>query len=339
MSLKDTVDWFNKTEGRDKITKVIQYGSRLIMYNLQKNKNEELANKFKALFQVARDSRKIFRLGKTLNEIQTILTSINKGDQGNIIAYFIGILQRAWFALYWVFDNIQILSTIKFINGDPKKAAKIAATFWLLALLTGLLDSLRILRVNQIKQQNLTKYLFVKRRLIQSGTNISDNKLRSEALVKVNQAQYINLIKIFGDLLPAGQVSEVIPKLFKKNLHDGWIGFGGLIKIIERIRDLESRKLILSGKIFVYLHFYYYNIAVDNFLNSQYFHKNYITQCETLKGLILHFGTTKPMSCHYYVIIRTQKYGLQHIFKKGYQVRSSKLISQKIDGGPCYSML
>ena len=43
------------------------------------------------------------------------------------------------FLLYWIFDNLSILSKIKFLDGiDTAKAAKRAATFWFIALLFGL---------------------------------------------------------------------------------------------------------------------------------------------------------------------------------------------------------
>ena len=52
---------------------------------------------------------------------------------------YLNIGSRVGFLLYWIFDNIQILSKIKFLDGvDTAKAAKRAATFWLIALLFGL---------------------------------------------------------------------------------------------------------------------------------------------------------------------------------------------------------
>lgn len=35
-----------------------------------------------------------------------------------------------------------------------------------------------------------------------------------------------------GDILPAGQGSEVIPKLFGVNLSDGLVGIGGLVSAV-----------------------------------------------------------------------------------------------------------
>ena len=49
MSLDQTVGFLNKTEGRDKLGKLMQYGSRFLMDYL-KNSDPESSEKFKAMF-------------------------------------------------------------------------------------------------------------------------------------------------------------------------------------------------------------------------------------------------------------------------------------------------
>jgi hypothetical protein len=45
-------------------------------------------------------------------------------------------LSRLGFFFYWIFDNLQILAKVKFLEGvDKEKAGKRAAFFWLLGLL------------------------------------------------------------------------------------------------------------------------------------------------------------------------------------------------------------
>ena len=49
-TLNQTIKWLNKTEGRDKILKILQYGSRfLIWFYIQKGDNIQ-ADKYKNLF-------------------------------------------------------------------------------------------------------------------------------------------------------------------------------------------------------------------------------------------------------------------------------------------------
>ena len=48
----------------------------------------------------------------------------------------LNILSRTGFFFYWIFDNLQILSKVKFLEGvDKEKAGKRAAFFWMLGLI------------------------------------------------------------------------------------------------------------------------------------------------------------------------------------------------------------
>jgi hypothetical protein len=58
------------------------------------------------------------------------------------------ILTRAFFGVYWIFDNLNILSKLKVIEKDPKPYAKTGALFWLLALLTNLASIVKDVIVN-----------------------------------------------------------------------------------------------------------------------------------------------------------------------------------------------
>ena len=81
-----------------------------------------------------RDARKLFRLFKSVVEYQKIVQLANqKGPQHKKV---LNILARLGFFFYWIFDNLQILSKVKFLEGvDKEKAGKRAAFFWLIGLL------------------------------------------------------------------------------------------------------------------------------------------------------------------------------------------------------------
>lgn len=81
-----------------------------------------------------RDARKLFRLGKSIVEYQKIVQlSAQKSPQHKKV---LNILSRLGFFFYWIFDNLQILAKVKFLqNVDKEKAAKRAAFFWLLGLI------------------------------------------------------------------------------------------------------------------------------------------------------------------------------------------------------------
>lgn len=103
-----------------------------------------------------RDARKLFRLFKTVNEIKKIkdILSQNVNLEG-----ILNIIIRGFFGLYWLFDNLNILSKIKVLSGpDPKQMAKIGSTFWLLALATNLILLIKNLLDNISKGKDLKKY-------------------------------------------------------------------------------------------------------------------------------------------------------------------------------------
>ena len=81
-----------------------------------------------------RDARKLFRLFKSLMEYQKIQELLKKPDVPH--KKLLNILSRLGFFFYWIFDNIQILGKVKYLNGvDVEKAGKRASFFWLLALI------------------------------------------------------------------------------------------------------------------------------------------------------------------------------------------------------------
>lgn len=72
----------------------------------------------------------------------------------------LNILVRGFFGLYWIFDNLNILSKIKILSFDNKQMAKTGATFWLLALLTNLILLLKNFKDLLEKSRRLKTYLF-----------------------------------------------------------------------------------------------------------------------------------------------------------------------------------
>eukprot|EP00922_Rhytidocystis_sp_ex-Travisia-forbesii_P009303 GHVS01013561.1.p1 GENE.GHVS01013561.1~~GHVS01013561.1.p1 ORF type:complete len:143 (+),score=23.42 GHVS01013561.1:112-540(+) len=61
------VKFLNQTEGRDKVTKCLQYGCRALSWLLL-DTNRDVSARLTALYKTSSDSRKIFRLGKFMNE-------------------------------------------------------------------------------------------------------------------------------------------------------------------------------------------------------------------------------------------------------------------------------
>ena len=104
-----------------------------------------------------RDARKLFRLFKTVNEYKKIEDLLKKNPEMSF-ANILAILTRAFFGVYWVYDNLNILSKLKIIEKDSKKFAKTGAFFWLLALLTNLIAVVREIIINEKKLEHIKRY-------------------------------------------------------------------------------------------------------------------------------------------------------------------------------------
>lgn len=101
-----------------------------------------------------RDARKLFRLFKTVNEAKKIQDLLR---QDLTVDSILNIGVRGFFGVYWIFDNLNILSKIKILSYDSKTMSKWGASFWLLALLTNLVLLVKQLLSNIGKTNELKK--------------------------------------------------------------------------------------------------------------------------------------------------------------------------------------
>lgn len=70
--MEKIIAFSNKTEARDKFTKAIQYTAKILAWSLL-NVDKSYYKRFNDLYLMARDSRKIFRLFKSVQEIKTLM--------------------------------------------------------------------------------------------------------------------------------------------------------------------------------------------------------------------------------------------------------------------------
>ena len=140
----------------------------------------------------------------------------------------LSIAIRVFFGVYWFFDNLNILSKIKILDFDSKKMAKWGATFWLLALLTNLILLIKQLAANLKKTGELQKIYYA----ASSENEAKERKKDMLSSVAKRQDIVLNIIKVGGDVIPAGQTAELFSSLFGFNANDTWCGLGGLVSAI-----------------------------------------------------------------------------------------------------------
>ena len=161
-------------------------------------------------------SRKLFRLFKSVNEIQTIM----KKWQENIptAEKALPILTRLCFLFYWFFDNLGVLIKIKFITSfDFNNALRRANKFWLLGLFLTIVGCIKTL-----------SELGSKAKAIKAKGD--DETTTKEALAKLKatrKTNILNLIKALGDSTTASQGLGYPKRFLGVEFNDGIVGIGG----------------------------------------------------------------------------------------------------------------
>jgi len=127
------------------------------------------------------------------------------------------ILQRLGFLFYWIFDNIQILATIKFITADPAYHLKLASFGWFVGCLFGI-----VRHIYDILEQL--------------------NKKTEEKNNKVIIKNIIDIIGKLGDLLVSANGLGIPEKILGKAFNDGILGLCGLIASLVALYNLYPKK-------------------------------------------------------------------------------------------------
>jgi len=128
------------------------------------------------------------------------------------------ILQRIGFFFYWLFDNIQMLSTIKFLSADPAFYLKLGSLFWFLG---GLFAIARLI-------YDLIEELSKK-----------PQEKNDKTIVKI----LIDIFGRFGDLLIAANGSGLM-LLIGKPLNDGVLGICGLIASLVTLSNMVPKPVL-----------------------------------------------------------------------------------------------
>jgi hypothetical protein len=165
-----------------------------------------------------------------MNEFQTIRNKILKDlvKDPNTSYVMLDISAKIAFFFYWIFDNLQILATIKFIHGDVNRISKSAAIAWFIGLVLSLAkltwDLIKLLKQNSdIPESTLI------------SKEDQDKKKRLEfSILKT----LLDITGKLGDLIPASNGCQIPQKLFGKPFNDGLVGVGGLTSALVSLWNI-----------------------------------------------------------------------------------------------------
>ena len=210
-------------EGRDKFCKAIQYGARIAKWHFD-GSNEDLHGRFNGLFNNMKTARKLFRLFKTLNEYKKLQDILSKGDLDQVA--ILNALSRVAFGLYWFFDNLVALGSVKFLHLDAKQMNKYGAFWWFIGLILG--QAVALIKLSDLASQEAK---------IRGQEKSEETKKQLRAIQAKKFAEYLNIIKQLGDMVTSSQAIE-LPSKFGFSFNDGQVGLGGFVSAVITMYQL-----------------------------------------------------------------------------------------------------
>lgn len=157
----DWIKFTSTTVGRDKMYRLIQYSTKWLAYSLEQQQQQQTADgkdhivRLQRLSSAVGMARKLFRLGKPIDFLQTILKSVSLKDD---VIRICAIGRSAFLAGWLTLDSIQWFHAQKVIQvADIKWFNTNAARCWFMGLLFAVAADGYRLRNNFQRMQLLEK--------------------------------------------------------------------------------------------------------------------------------------------------------------------------------------
>ncbi|CAM9386392.1 unnamed protein product [Ectocarpus sp. 4 AP-2014] len=166
VSLESFVVTLRKLDGRDKFTKLIQYGARFLAWWLSA-RDPGLSQRVFKLYRTTQRSRKAFRMLKILDEVVKLRQILRTagGNGGSSRTAFLGYAETLMsvrclaMGAFWTFDNLNYLTITETVNFGVARATRGFSRSWsvssALAIMLGI-DSLR--KTEKKRREALSAY-------------------------------------------------------------------------------------------------------------------------------------------------------------------------------------
>jgi len=149
-TVNKSIKYLETHNGRDKIVRTIQYGSRFLSWYLSQHNAADSAKKLKVLEDSSSMSRKVFRLAKSLQHFQSAGKTFLAESDG--VIKITTVVQQLALALWLLYDHVIWAGKLGLVKTDKMPTyARRANIFWLVAMLMGIVKSLYQLQQSQGK--------------------------------------------------------------------------------------------------------------------------------------------------------------------------------------------
>lgn len=179
-----------KTSGRDKLCRVVQYGCKFVYWVLeQESLSPQLIAKLKNLESSISTARKLFRLGTGVTQFRSALQTIHLN---NPLLRFILTLVKLNRGIYLLIDHLIWAHRMNLIKINSPYWSKLSNRFWFFSVFLGLVrDMYELLKALRVERERLRQY--------QSYEPITRKAISN--VVQNNPAVCIDVVKNCGDFL------------------------------------------------------------------------------------------------------------------------------------------
>ncbi|KAE9097524.1 hypothetical protein PF010_g15931 [Phytophthora fragariae] len=226
-----SLDAFNKLafclEGRDKLSKMLQYGSRaLAFYILSADPKSDVGQRLHALYKVMQQSRKAFRLGKSLTYYKKLQAlsgnkSLSEGQR------YLQFVQNVGMLGYFVSDNVAFASKAKVLRFDAEELTKKGGVLWFCANVAGFFNAVESLNADVEKEKCVRDILASE----EDAARVDALRSQLEALRSGRFKKLLAVLKVTCDLVVSSSTGGVrlAERITGSKLHDGIIGSVGCV--------------------------------------------------------------------------------------------------------------
>jgi len=221
--------FLDSLKARDKLTKIVQYGSRSAKHVLlAEDPKSDWGNRFDGLMATTATGRKLFRMLKFFNEIEAMNKILNSPVK-DPISYYLNIWYRASYAVYWFFDNVNYLVRAKFLKYDKTTVGVYAGYGWFAGASFKFLASLYEFSKLNTKITAQSKLYHAEKNAKKEPAALQKSKDALVALYASRGKLVEDMTAQFCDVIISAHAAEVPQRLGFGKLNDLMMGLLGVI--------------------------------------------------------------------------------------------------------------
>lgn len=213
-------------EGRDKLTKMVQYGSRaLAFYLLSADPKSDVGQRLHQLYKAMQQSRKAFRLGKSVTYYQ----KLQKLGASKAPEYqkYLQFIQSVGMLGYFLTDNAAFFCKAKVLKLDADEISRRGGIMWFCANLAGFFSAVDGLNADVEKEKCVRDILASE----DDPARVEALQLQLDTLRSGRFKKLLAVLKVVCDLVVSSNTSGVrlAERITGTKLHDGIIGSVGCV--------------------------------------------------------------------------------------------------------------